>query len=306
MSDVIEVYLEKQRAKGKRGGLNLPAMSRKEGRFMSCIQADEDHLFVSQDVVSLEPTITSEMSQDPLYMYATVTGIGQRPKYVGGILMIDDIYLMSASIFPTTTSLMYDIFHDHKMPTGLGFADQWLLDSEVCKDYCKNLVRNYSKVACLGIGYGMGHVKFYDTANESGMPISKKEAKGTIAAYWETYKNLAALRDGLAGTVRKTGFVVNPFGYRCTPEPHKAFNAFIQSSASGVLDVYCLKLFHAAPWLKFVTLIHDEVIFMCPKNRVQEMQRVSDECIESLNQDLKWSVPIRFGTKIGETFSDLK
>ena len=137
MTDVIAEYFEKQAKKGKRGGLNLPAMARKSVEFMSCIQSDPGYVFVSQDVVALEPSITAEMSQDPMYLYATLTGIGQRPYYQGTVLMIDDIYLMSASQFPPTRQAMGDVFHNHTMPTGLSFADQWMIDNEVCKDYTK-------------------------------------------------------------------------------------------------------------------------------------------------------------------------
>lgn len=306
MSDVIEVYYEKQRKKGKRGGLNLPAMARKEDAFQNCIQADDGKVFFSQDVVSLEPSITAEMSQDPMYMYATVTGIGQRPHYKGNILMIDDIYLMSASMFPTTRDAIYDIFHNHTMPTGLSFADQWMIDSEVCKDYTKKAVRNFAKVACLGIGYGMGWRKFQTTSEENGKVISVQESKGVIKSYWDGYEGLKALRDWASWEVKKKGSIVNPFGYRCTPDPHKAFNAYIQSSASGVLDVYCLKLFSICSWAEFVALIHDEVIFMIPEDKQDELKKISEEVVRSLNEDLGWTVPIRFGTKISKTFKGFK
>ncbi len=306
MSDVIEAYYEKQRKKGKRGGLNLPAMARKADKFMSCIVADEGMTFVSQDVVSLEPSITAEMSQDPMYMYATVTGIAKRPFYQGQILMIDDIYLMSASMFPTTKDAIYDIYHNHIMPTGLSFADQWLQDSEVCKDYTKKAVRNFAKVACLGIGYGMGWRKFQTTSEENGKVINVQEAKGTIKSYWDGYEGLKALRDWASWEIKKKGAIVNPFGYRCTPDAHKAFNAYIQSSASGVLDVYCLKLFSICPWLEFVALIHDEVIFQCPLDKLDELKILSETVVKSLNEDLGWTVPIRFGTKIAKTFAGVK
>ncbi len=306
MSDIIVEYFEKQRAKGRRGGLNLPAMSRKDSAFMGCIVSDPGKVFISQDVVSLEPSITAEMSQDHMYMYATLNGIGQRPYYDGTVLMIDDIYLMSASVFPPTRMKLWEIFHDHTMPTGLSFADQWVLDSDVCKDYTKRTVRNFAKVACLGIGYGMGARKFRTTAEESGTELSYAEAKGTIDAYWELFKGLKALRDTLSWGVKKTGCQINPFGYRSTPDAHKAMNAFIQSSASGVLDVYCLKLFASCPFAEFACLIHDEVVLSIPEDRVAEFKEISRRCVESLNADLGWSVPIRFGEKISKTFAGIK
>ena len=306
MTDVISEYYEKQAKKGKRGGLNLPAMSRKSLNFMSCIIADPGYVFVSQDVVALEPSITAEMSQDHMYMYATLNGIGQKPYYDDTVLRIDDIYLMSASVFPPTRMKLWDIYHNRLMPTGKTFADQWVIDSEVCKDYCKKEVRNFAKVACLGIGYGMGARKFRTTAEENGTILSYKEAKGTIDAYWELFKGLKTLRDTLSWNVKRTKAQVNPFGYRSTPDDHKAMNAFIQSSASGVLDVYCLKLFQFCPYAEFIALIHDEVIYSIPAELQDKLKSDSDFVAESLNSDLGWSVPIRFGTKIATTFGGLK
>lgn len=306
MSDIIAEYYEKQAKKGKRGGLNLPAMARKETEFMDCILMDDDRIGVSQDVIALEPSITAEMSGDPRYTYATVTGIGKRPHYDGEWLMIDDIYLMSASIFPTTKDAIRDIYYNHTMPTGLSFADQWVIDSEVCKDYTKKAVRNFAKVACLGIGYGMGARKFRTTSSENGKDITYAESKGTIDAYWDGYKGLKGLRDSLSWEVERKRAVVNPFGYRCTPDSHKAFNAYIQSSASGVLDVYCLKLFEFCSYAHFIALIHDEVIYSIPLGYQERLKKDSEIVAESLNNDLGWSVPIRFGTKISKTFSGFK
>lgn len=306
MIDVITEYHEKQAKKGRRGGLNLPAMARKATSFMACIVADDGYVFISQDVVALEPTITAEMSQDPMYRYATMDGIGKRPYYDGTVLMIDDIYLMSASQFPPTRDRLWDIFHNHTMPTGLSFADQWLEDSEVCKDYCKKAVRNFAKVACLGIGYGMGARKFRTTAEENGSIISFKEAKATIDAYWNLFKGLKALRDTLAWVAKQKGAFENLFGYRCTPDPHKAMNSSTQSNASGVLDVYCLKLFQFCPYLDFIALVHDEVIFRCPAHLQDKFKLDSALVVESLNSDLGWSVPIRFGTKTATTFAGVK
>lgn len=306
MIDVIEEYYEKQAKKGRRGGLNLPAMARKHTPFMNCIVSDPGKVFVSQDVVALEPSITAEMSQDPMYLYATQTGIGKRPHYKGTVLMIDDIYLMSASQFPPTREKLWDVVHNHIMPTGFSFSDQWLVDNEVCKDYTKKTIRNFAKVACLGIGYGMGWKKFRTTAEENGTVLTVKEAKGTIDAYWDLFKGLKSLRDSLSWEVKKKGFVENPFGYRCTPDAHKAMNSFIQSSASGVLDVYCLKLFAFCPYAQFVALIHDEVIFSIPVELQDKLKSDSETVAESLNSDLGWSVPIRFGTKIATTFGGIK
>lgn len=311
MSDIILDYRANLIAKGKNPKMNLPALARKSKPFMSKILPDPGMIFVSQDIVSLEPSVTAEMSGDPMYRYATQGGIGQRPYYnPKGVLMIDDVYLMSASNCPVTKQKLAEIFHQHTMPTGRSFPDQWLVDgvtgTEVCKDYAKASVRNFAKVKCLGAGYGMGARKFRTTAEENGVVLSHAESKAAIEAYWALFSGLKALRDSLSWEVKRKGFVVNPFGYRCTPDAHKAMNSYIQSSASGVLDVFMMKLFSAAPWLKFVAPIHDECIYQCPIERLQEARETSSACIDSLNKDLGWSTPIRIGFKDAPSFAEIK
>lgn len=298
MITLYQDYKAAQKAKRRRGGLNLPAMARRHTEFMGCIQPPPGKVFVSQDVVSLEPTITAEMSGDTMYKYATMTGIGQKPYYSRDILMISDIYLMSGSVFPVTKEPLKQLVTEE-------FRDLWLIDDEKCKEITKKTVRNFSKTACLGMGYGMGAKKFQRTAEESGVKLTYKEAKATVEAYWDLFSGLKALRDTLSWQVKRTGAVVNPFGYRCTPEPHKALNAYIQSTASGVLDLYCLHLFNS-PWMEFIALIHDEVILMVPEDRVEEFRRLSEEAVRDLNNNLSWECPIRFETKIAKSFAELK
>lgn len=311
MSDVIAEYMAKLAKKNGRGKCNLPALARKDKDFMSCFLPDPDHVFVSQDIVSLEPSITAEMSGDPMYRYATLDGIGKAPFYnKAGVLMIDDIYLMSASVFPATADKLRDIVDNHTMPTGRTFCEQWIQDgidgTEVCKDYSKKTVRNFAKIACLGIGYGMGWKKFQKTCEENGTIIDTRTAKATIKAYWDLFEGLKALRDTLSWQAKREGAIVNPFGYRITPEPHKAMNAYIQSSASGVLDVFNLYLFDNRPYIKFVAIIHDELIVQVHKNDLERFKADSKTAEQQLNGSLGWSVPIRFGFREANNFWDIK
>jgi DNA polymerase len=53
--------------------------------------------------------------------------------------------------------------------------------------------RQLGKVAILGLGYGMGAAKFYDTANAWGCPIDESLAKRTVDTYRNTYKAVRTL-----------------------------------------------------------------------------------------------------------------
>jgi len=297
-------YLEKLREKKNYvPKVNLPALARRHPEFMSCFVARPGHIFVSQDVVALEPTITAEFSKDKRYRYAVVDGIGKPVHYDRGILMIDDIYLMTGSRLPPTKDATRKFFDD-------GLFKTWHLmtpeEQEKVKDITKKTVRGYAKTSVLGFGYGMGWKKFQKTAKEAKFPITADEAKDSKKEYWASYPGLAQLRDRLSWECKKYGSLVNPFGYRLTPEPHKALNAFIQSSASGVMDVYGSYLFHDNPHFHFIGLIHDEFIVEIPLTAKEEFVTKSAEALRDTNKLLNWECPIRLGTKFASTFAEFK
>lgn len=298
MSERIEEFYHKVNNRGKFVNLNLPAMARRDEPFMRCWLADEGKTFVSQDVVSLEPSVTAHFSQDKRYRWATVDGIGKAPYYDGDVLMIDDVYLMTASVLPPTAHQIRKAWDD-------GLFNSWLADSEAVKKALKS-PRSFAKVCALGLGYGMGAKKLQKTCAEAGVILTFQEAKAVRARYWDLFAGLRGFADTLQFRVEKDGFLINPFWYRITPEPHKAFNAYIQSSASGVLDLYCTYMFEEAPDMEFVALIHDEVIFQCPDERLKDLPGLTDKITKDVNDALQWTVPIRFGTITCKTFESFK
>jgi hypothetical protein len=285
-------------SKGKSVNINLPALARRDVKFMKCWLADPGKTFVSQDVVSLEPSVTAHFTQDTRYRWATVDGIGKEPYYDGDVLMIDDVYLMTASVLPPTMGAIRKAWDD-------GLFSTWTKDPETVKAALKK-PRSFAKICALGLGYGMGAKKLQKTCEEAGVPVTFQQAKVLKDRYWELFSGLKAFADLLQFRAERDGFIINPFWYRITPEPHKAFNAYIQSSASGVLDLYSIELFDHAPDMEFVTLIHDEIIYMCPDDRVKDLPEITDTCTKRLNETLGWTVPIRFGTITCKTFEAFK
>ena len=296
MSERVQKLWDK-RVKAGHATLNMPALARRDEPFMSCFQADPGCSFVSQDIVSLEPSVTAHFSQDKRYRWATMEGIGKEPYYDGTILMIDDIYLMVASQLPPTSGKIREAWN-------AGLFTTWTVDSEHVKKELKK-VRSFAKVCALGLGYGMGARKLQTTCLEAGTSLTFSEAKAVVAAYWRLFSGLRAFADTLQWRCEADGYLINPFWYRITPEPHKAFNAYIQSAASGVLDLYCLELFNHRE-LQFVGIIHDEVIFQCSDEYIKALPEWTDKACMALNTALNWTVPIRFGTVISKTFAEFK
>ena len=301
-SEAIDKVAEKLLKRRAVPRVNLPALARRDLPFMETWEADPGYVFVSSDFTSLEPSITAHFSQDPYYKYATYDGIGQRPYIdANGVLMIDDIYLMTASKLPGLSGPILDYFSQSKN------CDQWIEDSEVCKeDPLVKPYRKQAKPACLGFNYGMGPKRFVNQCYDAGITITFGEAKAMYKNYWDLFKEIRKLTQQLEVYIEKNKFMINPFGYRLTTEPYKGYNAFIQSSASGVVDVLSLKFFEQCTDALFIAFIHDEVIYAIPENKLKEAKAIQDRCVESLNSDLNFSVPMRLGFTVGKTFADLK
>lgn len=301
-SPAINNAIEKLSKKKKIPRVNLPALARRDTPFMETWQADPGHVFVSCDFSSLEPSISAHFSNDPFYSYACYGGIGKKPWiHENGTLMIDDVYLMTASRLPGMSDTIVAYFRDPKN------QEQWVIDSEVVKsDPIIKPLRSRAKPACLGFNYGMGPRKFVSQAYDAGMNIELSQAKAMFKAYWELFANIQQFANKLGAYLQKNGAIVNPFGYRLNTEPRKGYNGFIQSSASGVVDVLSLEFFERANWARFIAFIHDEIIFSIPIDRLDETKRVKEEVNQWLNETLQFSIPMRLGWVHGTNFSEIK
>ena len=271
---------------------------------MENIIADEGYTYVSVDLSAGEPTITTHFTQDKHYKYATFDGVGKAPYYDGEVLMIDDIYLQTASISPVGKDIMRNAFLNDKYD-GKTFAEQWLIDPEIIKKKYK-VTRALHKIMALGMSYGMGAKKAEKNLADNGFKITLSHAKELHTKYWRLYAGIRSFADQLSLEMKQKGFIYNPFGYRITAEPHNAFNGFIQSSVNGIialLAMFTLKHYSNAV---LVTVIHDEIIWKIPKIHIEEFKKACQLATIDLNSFLKWSVDIRTGFVVGDNFYEAK
>ena len=289
--------------------LPIQALSRREAGLMSTLVADPGKVFVSADLTSGEPTVTTHFSQDELYRYAAFDGIGKAPHYAHFnehyVLKIDDIYLMTMSVSPFGKQRMLEAFNAKY--DGLTFAEQWLKDPEVITKNVLKKERQLHKILALGLSYSMGPKKLVQTAYENGYKISFADAKKFFKLYWALFERVAALGKALQIQFKQRGYLVNEFGYRLVPESdHTCLNYYIQSSVSGVINLIGLKFFQLAPWVEMVSIIHDEFLLQIPIDRVDEAKVAMDRAVASLNADLNWSVNVRTGWVVGENLYTAK
>ncbi len=283
--------------------LNAQGMARRDELLMRGVIPEPGNICVSIDLSAGEPTVTSHFSKDKNYVHATFAGVGKAPYYKNNVLMIDDIYLMVMSVSPIGAEKMCQAFNADW--SGKTFAEQWLADSEVIKRHFKK-DRQIHKTLALGLGYSMGPKKMVKSMYEVGYQLDLKTAKAFYHAYWDLFSELRAFAESLTKIVELKGYIVNPFGYRLTPEPHKAFNYFIQSTVSGIMHVFTKELCELAEYATFDTIIHDELVMQVPIERLEEFRQHSKLATDRLNAQLQWSVNVRTGFAPGKDWYEAK
>lgn len=307
--------------------LNVQGLGRRSPELMRNILPPEGHCTASIDLASGEPTVVSHYSKDPLYRYACFDGVGKKPFYKNGVLMISDIYLMTMSVSPIGAQKMRQTFDSYRYPqkpkqlsfrpsasdelptepnyTVLSFAEQWLVDSDIAKGPIKK-ERDIHKMLKLAIDYGIGPKKMVKQCYERGYQLPLDVARRFHQNTWDTFEGVRQFRDYCSLKVKRDGYLVNAFGYRLVPSQFKAFNFFIQSSVSGIMHVLVQKLFWLAPYAKLVTIIHDELIVDLPIDKQEVFRQHLKEATESLNDDLNWSVKVRTGLVFGMNWYEAK
>jgi len=292
--------------RSKDARLNPQGLARRDKGLMRCILPPFGMTVVSADLSSGEPTCTAHYSQDRNYYDAVFGMVKKEPYYTSdGLLKIGDIYLTTMSVSPLGKKTMLEVFQNTY--NGVPFAQKWVEDEEY---FTKNVLkkeRALHKILALGLSYSMGPKKLVTQARDAGHAIDYPTAKAFYNAYWQLFEKVRFFGKRLEYVFKQKRFLVNQFGYRLVPDAeYKCLNYFIQSSVSGIMHVLCEKFFALAPWCRFITVIHDEVIFECPTPRLAEAKVLMQRAEESLNADLGWSVKVRVGWAEGGNWYEAK
>jgi hypothetical protein len=264
--------------------------------------ADEGEVIIASDLISAEPSVTANYSKDPNYLDATLNMIGKRPFYnKDGLLKIDDIYLMVASRFPSWAIEVRQAFEAYY--DGVQGYDLWLTNPEYLQKKVLKNVRSKSKTLSLSLAYGVGVNRMTLVAQQNQFDLSMAEAKAFKKLYWATFPLVKSLSNKLASDYKLTGVLQNDFGYCLYPSSdYKVLNSLIQSSVSGIIDLFNVLFFTRCPEAIYYLIIHDEVIFSVKEENVEKVRSFYYKCVDELNQLLGWSVPIRFGWESSKTF----
>ncbi len=287
--------------------LNIQGLSRGCETLMRSLIPEPGKKFISFDLSSGEPTVTSHYSRDFRYKMANFDMVGKEPYFdKDGTLMIDDMYLMTASRFPLWSEKIKEVFHTTF--DGMTFGEKWLEDSDYLAKGILKPERKIAKPLCLGIGYSMGPKKMVETMYDQGYELPLKDARAFFKLYWQLFPRVKILGDILKGRLNKNeGRLVNEFGYCLKPNsPHKALNYWIQSSVTGIMHLLTAKYAELNPSAEFVSVIHDECIYSIDIVDETEAIRLWQEAVDWLNATLKWTVNMRSGAAPGMDLYEAK
>lgn len=278
------------------GGLNAQGLARRVRDLMATLKPPKGKKFVSIDLAAGEPTCVAHYSQDVRYRAATFDLVGKQPYWDGSVLMIDDPYLMFASISPVNQQRMDESDFKH-----------WLTDAEAIKAKYKK-TRALHKTLFLALMYGQGPRGMVNFARDQGIDLDGRVAKQVHHSFWnELFPKVRMLGERLEVQFKRQGCLVNEFGYRMVPERESlCLNYMIQSSVSGIIKLFDDFVQLEAPKATWVTVIHDEQIWEVPSDRVEDFRICVQRATQRLNDFLKWSVEIRTGFAPGGTLYDAK
>jgi len=176
-------------------------------------------------------------------------------------------------------------------------------------------MRRVAKTVNFGVIYGMS-----DYGLEQATGLSREEAAGFIAAYFEKYPGVKQYLESTKEQARKLGYVQTILGRRRSiPEinsPNRlvreaaermAINMPVQGTSADIIKVAMINLDRQIDKRrlksKMLLQVHDELIFEVPQAEMEEMRQLAPEIMSTA---LKLSVPLKVDVKVGKNWGEME
>jgi len=176
-------------------------------------------------------------------------------------------------------------------------------------------MRRVAKTVNFGVIYGMSE---YGLEQATG--LSREEAAGFIAAYFEKYPGVKSYLESTKEQARKTGYVQTILGRRrAIPEinaqnrqvreaaERMAINMPVQGTSADIIKVAMINLEREIEKRKLksqmILQVHDELIFEVPQAEVKEMKEIVPELMTSA---MTLSVPLNVAIKTGPNWGEME
>ncbi len=175
------------------------------------------------------------------------------------------------------------------------------------------MVRRRAKAINFGIIYG---ISAFGLARQLG--ISRTEAQEYINAYFERYPEIKAFMEDTVSFARLNGYVMTPFGRKCSVgnlndrnaarrafAERAAVNAPIQGGAADIIKKAMLRLPDALIQNrlngKMLLQVHDELVLEVPKNEIDTTAKIVKDVMENV---FSLSVPLIVEVGTGENWAE--
>ena len=172
--------------------------------------------------------------------------------------------------------------------------------------------RRHAKAINFGIVYGISQ---YGLAKQ--IDVSNEEAKAYIDAYFREMPEIKKYMDDTIQFARKNGYVLTPFGRKCTVNgindknkrlamnaERAAINAPIQGGAADIIKMAMNSVFKALKKGSYQTRmllqVHDELVFEAPENEVEEVAALIRESMQNV---VHYDVPFIAEVGIGDNWA---
>ncbi len=173
--------------------------------------------------------------------------------------------------------------------------------------------RSHAKVVNFGIIYG---VSAFGLSNQTN--LSRSESKEIIENYYKSYPKLKEFTFNQIEFARSNGYVKTLFGRKRylndinsrnaiirTAAERNAINSPVQGTAADIIKLAMIKIDNELEKLKLksklILQVHDELIFDCPKD---EIDNIKDMVQEKMQNAYQLNVPLK--VDVGEGYNWLE
>jgi len=174
-------------------------------------------------------------------------------------------------------------------------------------------MRRKAKAVNFGIVYGIS-----DYGLSRDLHISRQEAAGYIASYFDRYPGVKAYLDRMVQEAKDTGSVKTLFGRRRelpaitsrnfnqrSLAERMAMNTPIQGTAADIIKAAMVRVAQRMEReglsARLLLQVHDELIVECPED---EAARVQSLLTEEMEHVADFSVPLTVDAKVGKTWAE--
>ncbi|MFB5189587.1 DNA polymerase I [Alicyclobacillus fastidiosus] len=186
---------------------------------------------------------------------------------------------------------------------------------EVPMEEVTSLMRRQAKAVNFGIVYGISD---FGLANNLNIP--QKEAKAFIANYFEKFPGVQGYMEDIVEQAKKQGYVstlmnrrrylpdirARNFHLRSFAE-RTAMNTPIQGTAADIIKLAMVRIDEALSEsgldARMLLQVHDELIFECPKDELEELTQLVREKMENA---ITLNVPLKVDIAYGQTWYEAK